>query len=501
MPEHLRALIVILVLSSLTFVVFRPAFERVIEVPRLNRYFAIWVAITVSAFVAHNIWIFTAALVVILLFASMKEKNIVALYVFIMFAVPLLPIKVPGFGVIEHLINLDYLRIVNLVLLFPLLLNRPKGNERTAKWVGVVDKLMIILVLYMTLMMLRETTITDAIRAGVLHVIDILIPYFAISRYVNSLDRMREVFGALVFAGLILGLLAAFEYFKAWLLYSGLRGALGIQDGYGTYVRRGLELRAQVSTGQPIPLGYITAMIFGAWMYVRHFVENPNHRKLIYVLLAVALFAPISRGPWVGWVAMMFVIFYLGRNGTTNTLAFLVVGVAAFMALAVLPGGERFINLLPFVGNVEVENIDYRDRLLDSALIVIDRNFWLGSVDFLETPEMLAMIQGEGIIDLVNTYLVYALEFGVIGLILFSLPFVLSGIFVWSTKTSSAELLSMRAVFLGLLLGTLVTIFTAASIVIIPRFYWLLLGLLAAFPACCRLFVSGDRWALNYESR
>jgi hypothetical protein len=493
MPEHLRALIVILVLSSLTFVVFRPAFERIIEAPRLNRYFAIWVAITASAFVAHNIWIFTAALVVILLFASMKEKNIVALYVFIMFAVPLLPIRVPGFGVIEYLINLDYLRVVNLVLLFPLLLNRPNGNERTAKWVGVVGKLMIILVLYMTLMMLRETTMTDAIRAGVLHVIDILIPYFAISRYVNSLDRMREVFGALVFVGLIIAVLATFEYLKSWLLYSGLQGALGVSTGLGNYLRRGLALRAQVSTGQPIPLGYITAMVFGAWMYVRYFVDNPNHKKLIYLILAVAVFVPVSRGPWVGWVAMMFLILYLGRNGTTNALIFLIFGAGAFMVLAVLPGGERFINLLPFVGNVEVENIDYRERLLDSALIVIERNFWVGSVDFLQTPEMLAMIQGEGIIDLVNTYLVYALEFGVVGLTLFVLRFIITSAFVFSTRWVSRELLSIRAVLLGLLLGTLLTIYTVSSISIIPRFYWLLIGLMAAFPACCNLSVSRDK--------
>lgn len=499
MPEHLRALIVILVLSSLTFVVFRPAFERIIEAPRLNRYFAIWVAITVSAFVAHNIWIFTAALVVILLFASMKEKNIVALYVFIMFAVPLLPIRVPGFGVIEYLINLDYLRVVNLVLLFPLLLNRPKGNERTAKWVGVVDKLMIILVLYMTLMMIRETTMTDAIRAGVLNIIDILIPYFAISRHVNSLDRMREVFVALVLVGLIVGVLATFEYLKSWLLYSGLQGALGVSAGLGGYLRRGLDLRAQVSTGQPIPLGYITAMVFGAWMYVRYFVENPKHRKLIYLILAVAVFVPVSRGPWVGWVAMMFLILYLGRNGTTNALIFLIFGAAVFMVLAVLPGGERFINLLPFVGNVDTFNIDYRERLLESALIVIEKNFWFGSVDFLETPEMLTMIQGEGIIDLVNTYLVYALEFGIIGFILFVSPFILVGAFVFSTKSLSIEALSIRAVLLGLLLGTSVTIYTVSSISIIPRFYWLLIGLMAAFPACCSFSISRDKGFLKNE--
>ena len=50
---------------------------------------------------------------------------------------------------------------------------------------------------------------------------------------------------------------------------------------------------------------------------------------------------------------------------------------------------------------------------------VIARHPWLGSVTFLETPEMIAMTQGQGIIDTVNTYLRVALEKGIVGVGLF----------------------------------------------------------------------------------
>jgi hypothetical protein len=70
-------------------------------------------------------------------------------------------------------------------------------------------------------------------------------------------------------------------------------------------------------------------------------------------------------------------------------------------------------------------SIDYRSQLMDNAWIVIQQNLWLGSIDFLKTPEMEAMRQGEVIIDIVNTYLSLLLAYGVIGFGLF-LGFFLS---------------------------------------------------------------------------
>lgn len=42
---------------------------------------------------------------------------------------------------------------------------------------------------------------------------------------------------------------------------------------------------------------------------------------------------------------------------------------------------------------------------MDNSWIVIQRNPLFGSFDFRNTPEMQSMIQGEGIIDIVNTYI------------------------------------------------------------------------------------------------
>lgn len=75
--------------------------------------------------------------------------------------------------------------------------------------------------------------------------------------------------------------------------------------------------------------------------------------------------------------------------------------------------------MLPYIGTLEKDNITYRERLLDNSLIVIERNLWFGSFDFRKTPEMQSMVQGQGIIDIVNTYLNLALRFGVVGLALF----------------------------------------------------------------------------------
>ena len=53
-------------------------------------------------------------------------------------------------------------------------------------------------------------------------------------------------------------------------------------------------------------------------------------------------------------------------------LAMLIMGLVIVTPLiSVIPGGERVINLLPFIGNVETGNIDYREKLLENSITVI----------------------------------------------------------------------------------------------------------------------------------
>ena len=167
--------------------------------------------------------------------------------------------------------------------------------------------------------------------------------------------------------------------------------------------------------------------------------------------------------------------------------------------ISVIPGGDRVINLLPFIGNVETGNIDYREKLLENSITVIGRNPLFGSVDYLSTREMQEMLQGEGIIDLVNTYIQIGLRHGLVGLGLFLGVFfgILFGIYRCRKnipdKTSELYLLG-RSLF-ATLSAVLVIIFTVSSIGAIPLVYWSLAGIGVAYISIVKGTLNSQKFA------
>src|SRR5947209_7924373 len=100
----------------------------------------------------------------------------------------------------------------------------------------------------------------------------------------------------------------------------------------------------------------------------------------------------------------------------------------------------------------------------------------LGSPYYLSSPGMEQMRQGEGIIDMVNSYLGVALPTGIVGLFLFLGVFGSSLIrLVGQCFNRDGEDHAGRTVaraLLGTLVGVLVTIATASSIGAVPVVYW-----------------------------
>ncbi len=73
------------------------------------------------------------------------------------------------------------------------------------------------------------------------------------------------------------------------------------------------------------------------------------------------------------------------------------IGLIVLPLILLLPGTGKIVELLPYVGESSQQaNISYRERLFENSLIVINRNPWFGSIDYLKTPEMEAMRQGQG---------------------------------------------------------------------------------------------------------
>jgi O-antigen ligase len=205
---------------------------------------------------------------------------------------------------------------------------------------------------------------------------------------------------------------------------------------------------------------------------------------LIGVLLG-GLIAALSRGPWVGAAAGVFAAMALGPGGVKRAIKLIMLGTVGFGVVLLTPYGAKVIDLLPFVGTVEPGSVEYRQRLFEVSMIVFWESPIFGLPDYLLHPAMEEMRQGQGIIDVVNTYLGIALYSGAVGLFLFIAPFLCAGFLVWRSLrkpgTREEPRQGVGRALLGALVGAAITIATVSSITVIPAFYWLLLALCVTF--------------------
>lgn len=421
--------------------------------------------------------------------AARHETTPPALYFFVLFALPAATIPIPGMGLINYFFLLSHARILALFILLPAFFALIRQNGTLSFGRTGADKVLAAYILLTTLLYLRETSVTDTLRQALYLFIDVFLPYFVISRSLKNLQAFRDALLCLVLAIMVVALLAVFETSKHWLLYQPLLSTLELEGMLG-YLARDGHLRAIVTSGQAIALGYLMTVGIGLYLFLQRSIQQKLIRRLGMALLVAGLIAPFSRGPWIGAAVLLIIFIATGRSAITRLMGLALAAMLALFLISMLPGGEKVINLLPFIGTTEKENITYRENLLHNSLIVIERSPWFGSVDYLKTPEMEAMRQGQGIIDLVNTYIQVALEAGYVGLGLFVGFFALTLLGLYRAMRSipdknSEERLLGRAL-LATLLSILLMIFTVSSITIIPIVYWSVAGLGVAYAQMVR---------------
>jgi O-antigen ligase len=485
MPEHFRALIVILLVAILVFGFARRSACDLIPYADFKRRRNLWFILTLVAFCSFSFWVYAVAASVIMYLAGRREHNPVALFYMLLFLIPPATVQVPGFGVVNYLIDLNHVRLLSLCVLLPAALKLRKLPESTGFGRTWPDRLVLAGVLLMGGLYLRETTPTDTLRQSLYLYLDVILPYYVASRGLRQLSDFKDALLAFVLAAFLLALIGVAETIRHWLLYDALLDAMGVEWSMTSYLSRGGSLRASATTGQAIALGYVISVGIGLFLFVQGYVRNRLHCLLGALLLAAGLFAPLSRGPWIGAGVIVAAFIATGRGAVRRLMLLALAGVLALPLLAVLPGGEKVLDLLPFIGNIEAENITYRERLIDNSMIVIQRNLWFGSFDFRSTPEMQSMIQGDGIIDIVNTYINLALRVGLVGLGLFLAFFasVLLGInkAMRAFPDKDDEYRQLGRALLATLIGILVIIFTVSSITVIPIVYWSVGGLGAGY--------------------
>src|SRR5262249_14572757 len=151
-----------------------------------------------------------------------------------------------------------------------------------------------------------------------------------------------------------------------------------------------------------------------------------------------------------------FVYVALGPNGPRQAVRAIAFGVPVAAVVLVTPLGDRILANLPFVGTVATGAVTYRQELAGRSWELVQQNLLFGDAFALLQLEDLR--QGEGIIDLVNTYASIALFYGLVGLTLFLAPLALALLRARraAARSGDAEFKQLGAALIACAIGTLV---------------------------------------------
>lgn len=485
MPEHLRALVVILAAAAVVFLLAeKPLVGVVTAQADYRRRRNVWFAVTLIGFLAMNFWLYVLLCGALVAVQGHRDSNPLALYCLLLFAIPPFSMEVPGLGLVNYFVSLNHVRLLNLAILLPLAVRYLADEPKERGGHGIADVLVLLYLAYVFLSQATVMNVTSMMRGVFDLTVDVWLPYFVASRALRDLRAWRDVFAAFVLATAVMAVIAPVETVKGWLLYNSLRGALNVSDAeFNFYLLRGEEgaLRANVSVLNSIVLGYVMTVALLLFTYLAPLLKQRGYAVLAFATLFAGLVAALSRGPWVGAAAGLLVALSMGAGGGKRLGWFLGAAALGTLALVLLPGGEKIIDHLPFVGTVDQGNVTYRQRLFEVSMGVFWQNPIFGSFYYMNNPAMEEMRQGQGIIDMVNSYLAVALPYGAVGLCLFVAPFVYSLWACWRARSlhgrASPEVDRLGRALLGAMAAVLLTIATVSSISVVPSIYWLLAGL------------------------
>ena len=486
MPEHLRALVVILGLAVPVFwIAQRVLCPDVIATADFVRRRNAWLALTLAAFLSHNQWVFLGISASVLWWAGRptRERNPMALFFFVMLAVPGLSVNLPGLGVIDSLFEVTHIRLMTLLVLLPAALRLRRSSDTTRLGRHWADWFLIGYLVLNAAQEFASVPITQAMRNAFYVGVDSLIVFYVASRLVKTLPALQEVAASFCVAMLVLVPIVLFEFGKSWLLYSALDGALGVSGGVQYLGREGL-LRATGPAGHSLVLGYALAVGLGLWLSLQHTLR-PFAWRMGVLALSIGLIAPLSRGPWTGALLIVLVASITGQRAASRTFKLLLAAALVLVAVAMSPYADKLMSFVPFIGEVDEFNVSYRQLILEVSWLVFLENPVFGTPHFLSNPLMELLRQGQGIIDLVNSYVVVALFTGFVGLFMFvgvfaatMLPLVNA---IRRAGKLSPELEAIGRSLLATLLGVMLIIATVASVASVPTIYWSLCALALAY--------------------
>lgn len=495
MPEHLRALVVILVLAGAVFYFAKaPITAQACTIEDFKRRRNLWLTLTLAAFLAHNIWLFVVIASIAIIRSMREEWNPFALYMAVMLCLPRVTVSVPGFGLINELFVIEPLRLLAFFVLIPGWLKLRKQPGVDAFGSLLADKMLIGLFVLELALTLPHRTFTAVLRDSVFYnFTNIFLTYYVASRGLRNVKAFRDCFGAFTVGVAIFCAIVAIEFARRWLLYRALDGALGVPSGERGYLLRSNMLRAEGTAQQSIVAGFTCAVGIGLYLYTRTLIPQVLVRRLVMVVLIAGIIGAFARAPWLGATGMILLFMLMGPSPAGSIAKLVGAIVLAMPLLLTTPAGMVIIDHLPWVGTVDSRNVDGREHLAQVAFRVIMLNPFFGNFDFALHPSIEDLRGNDGIIDLVNTYVMIALKGGLVTLLIYCsiIGIGIIGIVASLFKLDNRdERHVMGRSLLATICGALFIMGTVSPIFFVFPLFWCLAGLAVGYT---RMVALGDK--------
>lgn len=458
----------------------------------------VWSLVTATAFLSGQFWL----LVLVLFLGSMhllkNHRHNILVYYFI--ALPALPLNmdygIPSpFPGTRHILIINYFRILSIFLLLPLFvkfaqdcyfsklyhLKKIRFMESSSDFLVISYSLLLFLLTFRD-----EPSLTSALKNIFYIFLVIPIPYFVISRTAGTINDFKKIFSAILLVAVILSFIAYLQVALDWNIYNVLHYYLGMDADrlvFSKHYRSGF-MRVEGSMEHPIAFGYFMTLALGILLVLKKQIQIKNIPFAITFLLFIGvLFLTGSRGAWLASFFLIFLFWVLSKINYNFLSIYITSGLLFLISIGAI--AKKFLPLLDPYGT-----FDYRISLIQNSLTIIRSNLWLGSASYRETSEMEGLRQGQGIIDIVNTYIQVALESGVIGLSLFILIFMvliykiskyLKGLSHKDAGADGGEYFYLGIYLMAALLSTMLFIGTTSSLGNISIYYWALIGMSSAY--------------------
>jgi O-antigen ligase len=341
-----------------------------------------------------------AVLVITLLSAPLLGVHFAALYIVLVSLVPMLAFPITGVPGIGVLVNLSTPLICGITAIAYRVIN---SHQFRRSGLRSLDIAIFIFLVGWVILPSRGETMTSYIRLATETFLTLGMGYSIFAR-----ARIRDPFftaTAFAYIGATVGLIAILESLRHWPQFVGVSALKSIPLIWHSNARNG-HMRGLGPFYESISCSlFLTISFLAIWSLWISGYRRAN-------LLAL------------GAINLLGLAFTFSRTGLVS----LAVGLAAFAAFRRRIADFIVVGILGIAGMIywnflnqgaAIGGGEYRKDLFKAVIRTISGKPWLGDNHAIEAGKLDDMIQGEGIVDMVNSYLQLALNGGVILVVMF----------------------------------------------------------------------------------